>query len=256
VHLFWDNWQRGGWNKELDDDFARWDPQQRHVIHPQAKFQDLGHPALPRLRRHEQEMRRARPYMPTEMLHGPVRWRAGAGLQDYWEVMRQSKVSAGGFIWAFLDEAVKRVDLDGHLDNRGNLAPDGIVGPYREKEGSYYAIKEIWSPMVIAEKEIAAGFRRDADGREIGTRLSMRSNASSSWQLRKFARPGGTDGGICRYCGGDGQAGIVDCARCPREIKNLPCRRIGSRPEALALRVADPTGRELWTWVWGAAACQ
>jgi len=26
---------------------------------------------------------------------------------------------------------------------------DGIVGPHREKEGSYYTIKNIWSPVYV-----------------------------------------------------------------------------------------------------------
>ena len=99
--------------------------------------------------------------MPTEFLHGLYDGGAGSGLADYWDVMRQSKVSGGGFLWAFLDEAVKRVDLDGRLDTNGNYAPDGIVGPYREKEGSYNAIKEVWSPLVIPERP-AGGLPRDA----------------------------------------------------------------------------------------------
>jgi hypothetical protein len=60
--------------------------------------------------------------------------------------MMNSSNCAGGFIWTFLDEAVKRPDT-GRLDTAGNQAPDGIVGPYREREASFYAIKEIWSPI-------------------------------------------------------------------------------------------------------------
>src|SRR5215216_5830311 len=35
------------------------------------------------------------------------------------------------------------------MDTADNRAPDGVVGPYREKEGSFYALKEIWSPVVV-----------------------------------------------------------------------------------------------------------
>jgi len=39
--LFWDNGNEGGWNTALDGEFANWDPQQRHVLHPQGKSGDV-----------------------------------------------------------------------------------------------------------------------------------------------------------------------------------------------------------------------
>ena len=90
--------------------------------------------------------------MPTEFLHGLYDGGAGAGLADYWDVIRTGNVRGGGFIWAFLDEGVRRVDETGDpLDTNGNSAPDGIVGPYRQPEGSYYTIKEVWSPIVFTD---------------------------------------------------------------------------------------------------------
>lgn len=56
---------------------------------------------------------------------------------------------AGGFIWVFCDEAPKRSDRGGVLDSDGSNAPDGVVGPRREKEGSFYAIRSQWSPVQI-----------------------------------------------------------------------------------------------------------
>jgi hypothetical protein len=32
--LFWDNGNEGGWNRNLDDDFGLYDPQNRTIIHP------------------------------------------------------------------------------------------------------------------------------------------------------------------------------------------------------------------------------
>ena len=34
--LFWDNGNEGGWNEKNDGEFAKWDPQQRRVLHPWA----------------------------------------------------------------------------------------------------------------------------------------------------------------------------------------------------------------------------
>jgi hypothetical protein len=84
----------------------------------------------------------------------------GAGLDDYWNLMRSNPLSAGGFLWVFADEGVVRRDKNDSIDCRGNLAPDGILGPYREKEGSFYAIKDIWSPVQFEKKNIT----RDFDG--------------------------------------------------------------------------------------------
>ena len=82
-------------------------------------------------------------YLPTEFLHGLYDGGAGAGLEDYWNMMMSHPRCAGGFIWVFADEGIVRPDT-GEMDTAGNQAPDGIVGPYREREGSFYAIRDIW----------------------------------------------------------------------------------------------------------------
>ena len=46
----------------------------------------------------------------------------------------RSKYLGGGFVWALLDDGVKRPD-NGKMDVAGNQAPDGIVGPYLASEG-------------------------------------------------------------------------------------------------------------------------
>ena len=56
-------------------------------------------------------MRKPEIWMPTEFLHALYDGGAGAGLYDYWEVMRQWPRCAGGFIWALVDEGVKRADF-------------------------------------------------------------------------------------------------------------------------------------------------
>jgi hypothetical protein len=38
----------------------------------------------------------------------------------------------------------------------GDLAPDGILGPYREKEASYYTVKALWSPVQITAPSLAS----------------------------------------------------------------------------------------------------
>ena len=63
--------------------------------------------------------------------------------------MSKSPVLGGAFFWVMCDDGVVRTDKGGIIDNTGDQGPDGIMGPRREKEGSYYTIKEIWSPVQI-----------------------------------------------------------------------------------------------------------
>jgi len=80
--------------------------------------------------------------MPTEFLHGLYDGGAGAGLEDYWKIMTRSRFLGGGFIWALVDEGFRQ-PATGVIDLAGNRAADGILGPYRQKEASFYTIKEI-----------------------------------------------------------------------------------------------------------------
>lgn len=250
--LFWDNANEGGWNKALDDDFALWDPQQRHVQHPGGGvFRDVDDPHYPDYARTQQLAAGANVYMPTEFLHGLYDGGAGAGLADYWDAMRQSKVLGGGFIWAFLDEDVKRVDLDGHLDGHGSNAPDGIVGPYREKEGSYYTIKEVWSPIVVKEGRLPRLPQAFGGTLTVENRYDFldAKQCRFTWQLRKFRRPGAAGAGSAVLSQGTGRlASSVPPGGSGALTLGLP--RTWRQAEALAVRVDDPTGHELYTWVW------
>ncbi|MDV7185914.1 glycoside hydrolase family 2 TIM barrel-domain containing protein [Lutibacter sp. TH_r2] len=157
--LIWDNGNETGWNTELDDEFAKWDIQKREVIHPWGIFKKTNtFHYLPYHGLAYDGYVKDKISFPTEFLHGLYDGGHGAGLDEYWKVMWNLPLSAGGFLWDFADEAVVRTDKNGILDADGNHAPDGIVGPYGEKEGSYFTIKEVWSPIYIEERNIREGF--------------------------------------------------------------------------------------------------
>jgi hypothetical protein len=90
-------------------------------------------------------------------MHGNYDGGAGAGLEDFWNAIVNHPYGAGGFIWVFADGGIRRVDKDSTMDTANDSAPDGILGPHREKEGSFYTIKELWSPVVINAKLITPG---------------------------------------------------------------------------------------------------
>jgi hypothetical protein len=157
--VVWDNGNEGGFNLDLDHLFDKYDPQKRPVVHPWAIFRGINaqhyinydYGTGTNFHGHDVSF-------PTEFLHGLYDGGAGAGLDDFWELMWHTPLSAGGFIWVFADEDVVRTDKDGKLDSDGDHAPDGIVGPYHEKEGSYFAIKEIWCPVHMEPRDITAAF--------------------------------------------------------------------------------------------------
>jgi hypothetical protein len=156
--LWWSNGNEGGWNTELDTDFALWDLQKRPVIHPQGNFSGFETMHYRSYGESQEYMRKPEIFMPTEFLHGLYDGGHGAGLFDYWEMMRKHPRCAGGFLWDFADEGVVRTDQNGKMDCVGNYAADGIVGPHLEKEGSFYTIREVWSPIQIAEKTLSTPF--------------------------------------------------------------------------------------------------
>jgi predicted small integral membrane protein len=240
--IIWDNGNEGGWNTNLDDDFEQLDPQHRVVNHPWAKFGDIDDKHYPDYKALLQGLAGNRVYLPTEFLHGLYDGGAGAGLEDYWKAMSASKVSAGGFFWVFADEGVVRNDLTNFMDVKGNWAPDGIMGPYREKEASFYTIKQIWSPVQLPYA-LPAYF----DGTvpvENHYDFTSLSQCNFSWQLRKFGQSPGfatmTEGSIPSPEVAPGQSGTIKL--------DLPAN--WKSADALAVTVRDQNGRELWTWVW------
>jgi hypothetical protein len=184
--VMWSNGNEGGHNLELDKYFTEFDLQKRPVVHPWQLFNGV-------------ETQHYREYnygignyeygreilMPTEFLHGWFDGGHGAGLEDYWEKMWRNPLSAGGFLWDFADNAVVRKDLNDSLDTDKHRAADGILGPHHEKEGSFYAIKEIWSPIHFERKEITDAFdgKLNIENRYHYTNIN---ECSFSWKLQRF----------------------------------------------------------------------
>ena len=151
--VIWDNGNEGGWNRAVDGDYALYDPQKRLVIHPWERFNGTNTKHYPDFKYVQNEVENPKEvFFPTEFMHGVFDGGHGAALEDFWNEMMKHPYSAGGFLWSFHDEGLVREDMHDSIDVAGNAAPDGIVGPHREKEGSYYTIKELWSPVYIDSK--------------------------------------------------------------------------------------------------------
>lgn len=160
--IIWSNGNEGGWNYNLDAHFADYDPQNREVVHPWADFGNIDTHHYPAYLTGVSRFTNGyKVFMPTEFMHAMYDQGGGAGLEDFWINYMSHPMFAGGFIWAFVDEAVRRSDKNGLLDSENYNAPDGIVGPYREREGSFYAIREIWSPIQFQNLFITPSFSGD-----------------------------------------------------------------------------------------------
>ena len=160
--IIWDNGNEGGWNTHLDPLFTKFDPQKRHVIHPWADFDDLDTHHYPTYLTGVARFTNGyKVFMPTEFMHTNSDQGGGAGLEDFWASWSEHPLFAGGFIWAFVDEAIVRTDREGTLDTNFDQGNDGVLGPYREKEGSFWAIRDIWAPVQLRKLLITPSWRGD-----------------------------------------------------------------------------------------------
>lgn len=245
--LFWDNGNEGGWNTELDNEYKLYDPQNRTVIHPWEKFNgtDTKHypdyNAIVRIAATGQEV-----FFSTEFMHGLYDGGAGAALDDFWTEILKHPHGAGGFIWAFLDEAVIRTDKNGIYDSDGNHGADGIVGPHREKEASFFTIKEIWSPIFIAPVTMENfNGTLSVENRYSFTDLNQ---CTFKWKLVNFPESGTkSTAGILKTSGGirplqlkPGEKGTLALSL-PQNWK---------QNDALYLTAYGPDQKEIFTWSW------
>lgn len=234
--VIWASGNEGGFNYELEPYFHRYDIQKRMIIYPWSVKDGLNTRHYRSYGEMEKYLAGDDVVMPTEFLHGLYDGGLGAGLNDYWRLMKRSHNSAGGFLWALYDEGVVRTDLGGSVDTKGCWGSDGIVGPHKEKEGSYYTIKEIWCPVQIS----------DVSGNHVTVEncYDFLSLYGCKIKYRYLSLPGDAAGCVKALSEGSvacpsilpGESGIVEIAAAPLDS------------DALEVTVSDSYGKELFTW--------
>lgn len=246
--IIWDNGNEGGWNTDLDDQYRLYDPQNRLVIHPWERFNGTDTRHYPDYNYVANSVLYGSDvFFPTEFMHGNYDGGAGAGLEDFWDLILKHPYGAGGFLWVFADEGIMRTDKDSLMDTANDSAPDGIVGPKREKEASFFTIKELWSPIYISKKSITPQF----DGRLLVENRFIYTNLNQcrfDWKLVTFPSAGDSSLNAVTVTGHS----LTDFDLTPGEKSflqlDLPLNwRIY---DALYLTATDPHGRELFTWTW------
>ena len=240
--IFWANGNEGGHNPELDTVFFANDIQARPLIYPWAVYggfetthyreynygigtYDHGHNIV----------------MPTEFLHGMWDGGHGAGIEDYWKAMWANPLSAGGFLWDFQDQGIVRTDKDNIIDTDGNHGADGIVGPYYEKEGSFYTIKEVWSPIFFEKREMTAGFDGvfHIENRYAFTNINQ---CSFHYELKKLGQYGEDKGSQ------KGTINAPDIAPYDRGRLKINFPEDWQDYDVLYITAHDVNGLEIFTW--------
>jgi hypothetical protein len=244
--VVWDHGNEGGWDFYNEKNFHVYDIQKRPVIYPWLLRNGAD-------THHYPEFNYAAgryifgndPFMATELLHGLYDGGIGAGLEEYWRSYESSPLHAGGFLWVLADEAVLRTDQPSKVfDGDGNYAPDGILGPHREKEGSFYTVKEIWSPVQVEPVTI----NRQWDGKLFLKNKFIYTNLKDcafSWKAVK-TKKGSAEEEIM-------DSGIVSSPDAqPGETAKVEinCGETLQSADIFQFTAIDHQGYELYTWSW------
>lgn len=242
----WNHGNEGGWDFTNEKAFHQFDIQRRPVIYPWLLRNGVDTHHYP-----EFDYGIGRyvfgndPFMATELLHGLYDGGLGAGLEEYWKSYQSSPLHAGGFLWALADEAVLRTDKPGTVfDSDGNHAPDGILGPHHEKEGSFYTVKEIWSPVQVEPVTI----NRQWDGKLFLANKYIYTNLNQCSFYWKVIQTGF----------GDAPEKVLDSEKVtspdvePGETAKviIDCRDAIQNADLFEFTALGPKGEELYTWSW------
>lgn len=242
--VLWDNGNEGGFNKDVRNDYALYDPQKRTVIEPWSIINGTNTKHYPKFNYVQNALNNGKEiFFPTEFLHGLNDGGHGAGLDDQWSFMMSKPLSAGAFLWVFADEGVERRDFNDSIDAEGNRGPDGILGPYHEKEGSFYTVKEIWSPVNFIEKEINKSF--DGSFEIKNTYLYTNLNLCKfSYELVRFIFPDGISGDT------SGEIPSPDIKPGEKGVLKIALPQDWSNYDVLYITATDQYGRHINTWSW------
>jgi beta-galactosidase/beta-glucuronidase len=234
--IFWSNGNEGGFNYELEPVFRKLDPQQRVVLYPWANRNGFETKHYRSWGETADFMRKKEIFMPTEFLHGLYDGGHGAGLKDYWKLMMSNPRCAGGFLWDLMDQGVVRTDKNNVIDCMGNFGSDGIVGPHMEKEGSFYTIREVWSP--VQWKYLDSGKITIQNCYDF---INLK-DCQFTYKLLQMPEYGRTDIKVIK----EGKFESPDAA--PGEKARLTLPRNYQEADVIQLTATDPNGQEIFTW--------
>lgn len=246
--ILWSNGNEGGFNHDLNPLYREYDPQKRHVIHAWADFDDLDTHHYPTYLTGVARFTNGyKVFMPTEFQHGMYDQGHGAGLEDFWNRYTAHPLFAGAFMWDFSDNAVKRVDKGGILDSDGSNGTDGIVGPYRQKEGSYYTVREVWAPIQFEQIFITPSFNGEF---LVRNDYLFSTLDGCRMEYKVWSAPSPLRGESGQQVIASGEVALPNIA--PRESgrarMDVPANFFDG--DILEIKAWDSRGDEICTWTW------
>lgn len=242
--VIWDHGNEGGWDFANEKWFHEYDIQKRPVIYPWLLRNGIDTRHYPDYQYGVNRLAYGDDiFMPTEFLHGLYDGGHGAGLEDFWNNYMQNPAAAGGFLWVFSDEAVVRTDQGGRMDSDGDNAPDGILGPYREKEGSFYTIKALWSPVQIKPLVVHADFNGQllVENDYLYTNLNQCTFSWKTSSVNGFSETQELDSG--QITAPDIEPGLSG-------VLQMEVPDNFAEADLFSLTATDPLGKEIYTWTW------
>ena len=246
--ILWSNGNEGGFNNNLNPLYRQYDPQKRHVIHAWADFDNLDTHHYPTyLTGVARFVNGYKVFMPTEFQHGMYDQGHGAGLEDFWSWYAEHPLFAGGFMWDFSDNAVKRVDKGGILDSDGSNGADGILGPYRQKEGSYYTVRDVWAPIQFEPFFVTPLFK----GELIVRNEYLFSNLNTcKMKYKVLTAPSPLNKGSNQQVIASGEVSLpaIDPHEAGKAKMNVPANFFEG--DILEITAWDRHNEEICTWTW------
>ncbi|AHF15140.1 glycoside hydrolase family 2 protein [Niabella soli] len=250
--IFWDNGNEGGTNKNLDAEFSRWDFSNRPVIHPHHRpgnaFNGIDCNHYEDYYSTKKNLEDSLIYMPTEYLHSQDDGGGGSAMYDFWNLHWKAKRSGGGFIWAMLDEGVVRTDMNNIVDADGLNANDGVLGPHRQKEGSFYALRAVFAPVRIELTELPENFKGAIEMENRYHFTDLNAN-TYKWELVRFKGP--FDPAFTGYTvENSGTAQCPPIKPLQKGMLQLGLPADFKNYDALVLTATDGNGDEIYKWTW------
>ncbi|QGY44311.1 beta-galactosidase [Maribellus comscasis] len=244
--VLWDHGNEGGWDFANEKTYQELDIQKRPVIYPWLLRNGVDTHHYPEFLYAVNRFTHGNaPFMPTEFMHGLYDGGHGAGLNDFWNEYETSPLLAGAFLWVFADEAVLRTDKEGTVyDSDGNHAPDGILGPHQEKEGSFYTIKDIWSPVQISPVTI----NKQWNGKLFLSNKYIYTNLNKCTYSWKAIKTGFGD--TANKVLGQGQAKSPNAEPGETAAVQIDCSNALQNADLFEFTATDYNGNELYTWSW------
>ncbi len=144
--------------------------------------------------------------------------------------------------WAMYDEGVVRTDSANHIDVAGNKGPDGLLGPHGEKEASFLAAGEIWSPVQVAMTRVPENFDGSIKVENDFTFVNL-NQCRVEWQLIDFTSKEEAPAGFRAI-----KEGVVNPGNIPAGtdgVVKIALPANWKKCDALMLRVIDHKGNDV-----------